>query len=206
MDKRSEQQGKWSSFWSSKMAAFFPSINSSATWDREYTSGEWERLDADSELGRYAIVFAHVCRQSAKPSVLDIGCGPGRLLKMIARIDYDAYVGLDVSAEAVQRAQALGQERSAFSVGFAEEYENDRRFGVIVFNEVLYYLKQPVEQLVRFHGMLDDDGVLVISMFDCPPARSVWRKLKKRFDTVHAARVTNQLKHTWDVRVLQLRK
>jgi len=200
MDKLSTRRG---SFWSSVMAAFFPSLNSSATWDREYTRGDWDRLDADSELGRYAIVLAHVCRQVAKPAVLDVGCGPGRLLKMLSRVDYEAYVGLDVSAEAVARARALELERSSFFVGFAEDFANERRFDAIVFNEVMYYLKEPVDVAERYWGMLNDGGELVISMYDCGPARSVWRRLKKRFDTVHAARVTNHLKHTWDVRVLK---
>jgi 2-polyprenyl-3-methyl-5-hydroxy-6-metoxy-1,4-benzoquinol methylase len=187
------------------MAVFFPSLNSAATWDREYARGDWDRLNLDSELGRYAIVFAHICAQSAKPSVLDIGCGPGRLLEMVSRVDYDSYVGLDVSAEAVERARSLGHARSSFFTGFAEDFQSDQRFGVIVFNEVLYYLKQPAEVLKRYAGLLRDDGRLVVSMYDCMPARSVWRSLKQHFEITQAARVTNHLKHTWDVRVVRPR-
>lgn len=187
------------------MAVFFPSLNSAATWNREYARGDWDRLEAASEIGRYALVFAHICTQSRKPAVLDVGCGPGRLLEMVSRLDYDSYVGLDVSEEAVQRARSLGYARSSFHTGFAEEFATDQRFGVIVFNEVLYYVKRPTEVLTRYCQLLRDDGLLVVSMFDCLPARSVWRELKRKFETTQATRVTNHLKHTWDVRVLRPR-
>jgi SAM-dependent methyltransferase len=187
------------------MAAFFPSLNSSAMWDREYARGDWDRLDAESEIGRYALVLAHVCRLSARPVILDVGCGPGRLLRMLSRVDYEQYVGVDVSEEAVARARALELERSSFVVGFAEDFVTERRFDAIVFNEVMYYLRQPVDVAERYAAMLNEGGELIISMYECRPARSVWRRLEKRFDTLHAARVTNHLKHTWDVRVLKHR-
>lgn len=205
MNDLSTRRTGFASLWSSALAIFFPRLNSGAVWDREYARGDWDRLNADSELGRYAIVLAHVCRQSVRPSVLDIGCGSGRLLQMISRFDYERYVGLDVSSEAVERARALGEAKSSFEVGFAEEFESDRRFGVIVFNEVLYYLRDPLAVVERYQRMLDEDGTIVISMYDCMPARSVWRQLKRRFEIAHSARVTNHLKHTWDVRVVKPR-
>lgn len=191
--------------WSSTLAVVFPNLNSSDVWDREYARGDWDRMNADSEFGRYALVFAHVARMGGKPSVLDVGCGAGRLATMITSVDYDQYMGVDLSTEAVQRARALGVERTSFAVEWAQEFDTERRFDAIVFNEVLYYLPNPLEVLTRYQGLLKPGGQLIVSMYTCFSAWLIWRKLAKQFTTSHAARVTNQLRHSWDVRVLSAR-
>jgi 2-polyprenyl-3-methyl-5-hydroxy-6-metoxy-1,4-benzoquinol methylase len=205
MEKLSVRSRSWSSFFSSTMAAFFPSLNSSATWDREYARGDWDRLNADSELLRYAAVFGQIYRRPKSPAVLDVGCGAGRLLEMVSLLDHELYVGLDVSEEAVQRSRALGIPRSEFAVGAAESFQTEHRFDVIVFNEVMYYLKEPAEVALRYAGMLKPNGLVVVSMFQCGPANKVWRKLKADFETLHTARVVNERSHTWNVHVLQRR-
>lgn len=174
-------------------------------WNREYARGDWERMNAESEFGRYALVHSHVCSQPTNPRVLDVGCGAGRLLKMISRVDHGDYVGVDLSVEAVQRARALGIERSSFEVGWAETFDTEHRFDVIVFNEVLYYLARPAEVVAHYQRMLNPGGLLVVSMFSCFSAWLIWRKLGKHFAFTQADRVTNQLRHSWDVRVLQSR-
>ena len=203
MDKLSVPRRSWYSFFSTTLAAFFTSLNSTEAWDREYTEGAWDRLDAPSELLRYAVVFGQIYRRPNRPAVLDVGCGAGRLLEMVALLGYEQYVGVDVSEQAIERSRAMGLPNASFSVAFAESFDTDQRFDVIVFNEVMYYLKDPVEVAKRYSGWLRPNGLLVVSMYECGPATKVWKKLKDHFTTLHSARVTNEKKHTWNVRVLQ---
>lgn len=190
---------------SSLFGVLFPKLVSGATWDREYANGAWDRLRSDSELGRYALIAGHVLQLPEHPALLDVGCGDGRLLELIARGRGARYLGVDVSAEAVQRARALAIADSSFEVASAESFQTEQQFDAIVFNEVLYYIDDPVRVLERYHGYLREGGLLIVSMYVCTPARWVWRKLDGRFETVASTRVTNELNRSWDVRLLRPR-
>jgi 2-polyprenyl-3-methyl-5-hydroxy-6-metoxy-1,4-benzoquinol methylase len=205
MEKLPAARRTWSSYFSSTLSAFFPKLNSGDTWDREYARGDWDRLDAASELIRYAAVFGQIYRRPNSPAVLDVGCGTGKLLELVSLLGYEHYVGIDVSEQAIERSKALALPRSSFEVAFAESFATDRSFDVIVFNEVMYYLGDPVAVAKRYSGWLREQGLLVVSMYECGPANKVWKKLAPHFDTLHAARVTNECKHTWNVRVMKAR-
>jgi 2-polyprenyl-3-methyl-5-hydroxy-6-metoxy-1,4-benzoquinol methylase len=188
---------------SSLLGVVFPKLVSSATWDREFAGGAWDHLRGDSEFGRYAVIAGHLLKVTSELSVLDVGCGQGRLLELVSRFSLASYVGLDVSHEAVARARALKVPSSSFAVCEAESFATDQRFDAIVFNEVAYYLKDPVAVLSRYHAMLRPGGMLIVSMYDCLPARLVWRGVKSKFDTVAATRIANEQKSAWDVRVIR---
>ncbi|HEX5659741.1 MAG TPA: class I SAM-dependent methyltransferase [Polyangiales bacterium] len=184
------------------MAVVFPSLNSSEVWDDEYARGHWERIHNESEFGCYALILAHLWRKGRSPSVLDVGCGEGRLLSIMNGFARSEYVGVDLSTEAIQRARALDVPDASFAVAWAEHFEAERRFDVIVFNESLYDLPSPEQVVARYRSMLAPDGMIVISMFRCFSARLIWRKIARKFPFTHQERVTNQLGHAWDVRVI----
>jgi 2-polyprenyl-3-methyl-5-hydroxy-6-metoxy-1,4-benzoquinol methylase len=184
------------------MAVVFPSLNSDEVWDDEYARGHWERIHNESEFGRYALILAHLWRKGQSPSVLDVGCGEGRLLTMMSGFARGEYVGVDLSTEAIRRARALNVPDASFSVAWAEDFETDRRFDVIVFNESLYYLPSPEQVVARYRALLAPNGMIVISMFRCFSSWLIWRKIARAGTFTHQERVTNQLGHTWEVRVL----
>jgi 2-polyprenyl-3-methyl-5-hydroxy-6-metoxy-1,4-benzoquinol methylase len=191
----------WSGLWSSTLAVIFPSLNSREVWEREYARGAWERIQADSEFGRYALIYAHARRQGRQPRVLDVGCGAGRLLSMLGE-ERGEYVGLDLSTQAIEKARALNAERASFQAGWAEDFQTDQRFDVIVFNEVLYYLRSPERVVEQYKRFLAPGGVIVISMFSVAWSRWIWFKLGRKFRFTHQERVSNQLGHSWDIRVI----
>ena len=189
----------------STLGTLFPALNSQKSWDREYASGGWDRLDSEDELARYAVITGFLTRVAPRPAVLDVGCGTGRLLQVLSRVELTRYLGVDLSSEAVQRARALETPHATFEVGSAETFETSETFDAIVFNEVAYYLRDPARVLARYHERLRPGGLLIVSMFQCPPASWAWRKLGRSFDTVDAVKVENRLGSTWNVRVLRPR-
>jgi trans-aconitate methyltransferase len=51
-----------------------------------------------------------------RPRILDIGCGHGRLTRLLARFGFSDYAGVDFSVEAVRRARALSIPDARFEV------------------------------------------------------------------------------------------
>lgn len=199
------------SFWqrllpvSSSLSAFFPHLVTGKVWDREYARGAWDVLLDDDQLGHNMIVLGYVMKAPRNADILEVGCGAGRLLDLIKRIEFGSYLGVDISAEAIDRAKALCVERAAFEVADATLFGTDRKFDVVVFNEIAYYFQKPEEVISRYVGQLKEDGFMVVSMVEFPPSRWIWRRLDEIFETVNMARV-QQKRLKWQTRWLKPRR
>src|SRR5271169_4346780 len=60
-------------------------------WERAYTSGEFDFMSDLYELPRYSLLIGYLRLYPGTPSVLDIGCGHGRLRELLADGEFDAY-------------------------------------------------------------------------------------------------------------------
>lgn len=172
--------------------------------DAIYASGGWDKLRDKAELGRYAVVSGYCANLEAR-SVLDVGCGEGVLAESLARAALEDYVGIDFSPLAIAKAQAKGIPGARFVVGDAHDYRPDRRFDVIVFNEVLYYLDRPRRAVSRLARALEPEGHIIVSVFR-NETDWVWRKLEPICDSVDAVTVTHGSGLTWDLRLLSPRR
>jgi SAM-dependent methyltransferase len=92
--------------------------------------------------------------------ILDVGCGPGKLLKTFREQGWDTY-GVDFSPVAVDYARrqhnlnvALGELSSA---GYKDNF-----FDVVMFNHCLEHIFHPVETLREVHRILKPGGLLMI--------------------------------------------
>jgi 2-polyprenyl-3-methyl-5-hydroxy-6-metoxy-1,4-benzoquinol methylase len=105
---------------------------------------------------------------------------------------YSRYVGIDVSASAISVAQEQGNERSTFLAADCEEYSPAEQFDVIVFNEVLCCLRDPLRIVERYARSLNPGGILLVSL--CTAARgssTVLRRLKRAYATVDEVRIVH---------------
>ena len=129
-------------------------------------------------------------------SVLDLGCGFGDLAQALAGAGLQRYIGVDLSDYVISHAQQqcpTWPVATQCDISFYNEdlrafvpQENDR-FDVIVFNEVLKYVTvdEAVEQLKRYARWLAPHGMFCVNITDDPKSRAVFRALHKNFPWVY---------------------
>lgn len=96
--------------------------------------------------------------------VLDMGCGNGNINVPLASLGYEV-VGIDSDPRSIQ----VARERSAFDnatflVHDALALDGDDAFDAIVCAEVLEHLPQPLDLLGSVSALLDEEGVLLVTV------------------------------------------
>lgn len=145
--------------------------------EKRYATSRWNYLGDVSEMHRYSVIVgsASFFRPGA-PAVLDVGCGAGVLQQRMA---YGRYVGVDMNASAIVQAQARATGEVQFLCAPVQDYVIPGEFDVIVFNESLYYMPEPLAILQRHLGHLKPDGVVIICMFQTYLARRIWQAIDR---------------------------
>jgi len=168
-------------------------LQSPQTWEAQYAAGRWDFLGELSELARFSVLAGYICHLKPGGAVLDTGCGQGVLLRRLPNSCYSRYVGIDVSDSAVAVAQKQQNDRVAFLAADCEEYSPAGHFDVMVFNEVLCCLREPLRTVERYARSLNPGGLVLVSM--CTAARGsatiLWR-LKRAYATVDEVRITHR--------------
>ncbi len=123
------------------------------------------------------VILGYLTYGAKEPRVLEIGCGHGRFVQLLASVDFDEYVGVDWSDHAVQRARLLSISHARFEVGDMDHWDTSERFDVIVLDECLYYSVDPCKMFERALGWLTVDGVVIVSMFRSFGARYIWSQI-----------------------------
>lgn len=152
------------------------------TWETDYRKGRWAFMEDLDEIARYHVIIGYIQHLQQDGAILDVGCGEGILLKRMPPRAYARYVGIDVSQQAVDRAGRLGGPKALFKQADAETYAPDGSFDVIVFNETLFYFKQPLDTLHHYSRFLAKDGLIITSMFTASPrAMAILRHVKEHY-------------------------
>lgn len=116
--------------------------NRVAPWESAYAAGHWDFLDSADQRPRHYLIAGLLAErlQHAGARVLDAGCGLATLYRLL-RGRAGEYVGLDFSAEALQRAEAAyGIDPGVRFVNAPFEQFSEGGFDAVVLNEVLYLL------------------------------------------------------------------
>jgi len=181
-------------------------LQSAQTWEAQYAAGRWDFLAQLSELSRFSVLAGYIGHLKPGAAVLDVGCGQGVLARRLGSSSYARYVGIDLSDSAVCVAQQQPPERSSFFAADCEDYSPTEPFDVIVFNEVLCCLRDPLRTVERYARSLKPGGLLLVSM--CTAARGsttiLWR-LKRAYETVDEVRIVHAgRKVSWVCTALRL--
>jgi SAM-dependent methyltransferase len=178
---------------------YCPTGYTQSEWDDQYRSGRWADLGSLKESARFGVVAAYCTSVSPQGSVLDIGCGVGTLRPLL--VGCARYVGIDLSAEAIASASRAGWPDAHFSVADAEAYVPAGKFSLIIFNELLYYLPNPVAVVSRYLEFLQEDGCFIVSMYDQYDPRLLWRALGKRFQQLDGVTLQSANGVKWQIRL-----
>ncbi|HSD51585.1 MAG TPA: class I SAM-dependent methyltransferase [Candidatus Methylomirabilis sp.] len=173
------------------------------TWDRQYRDGTWEWLGSIDEFAHYMVVAGYVRYLFASPTILDVGCGQGRLAELLAAASLTRYLGIDLSTEAIQVARRRVRTRARFRVADLNKWHPPGQFSVIVFCESLNYAIHPVSTLVRYAQALKRNGAIIVSLVRHRNHERIWTNAARHFHTADSTTVINPQGATWDICLLQ---
>ncbi|HEX4654602.1 MAG TPA: methyltransferase domain-containing protein [Mycobacteriales bacterium] len=154
----------------------------SVRWD----PGQYQRFG--DERGRPFVelllrVDAARAPDAGDPSyVVDLGCGPGPLTRLLADRWPTAMVrGVDSSPDMVASAQEQAIEgRLTFAVGDIATWQSDRPVDVLLANAALHWVPGHVDLFRRFTEMLTPNGVFAFQVPDnfTEPSHTLLRDLR----------------------------
>ena len=100
---------------------------------------------------------------SGKLSILDAGCGTGRLCQLLE--EYGSVIGCDMSAEALDLCRQRGL-KGLFQADLNSVSLPPSSFDVITSIDTLYHLaiRDELNVLRKFHGALKPGGLLIINL------------------------------------------
>ncbi|WP_416193831.1 class I SAM-dependent methyltransferase [Nitrobacter sp. TKz-YC01] len=194
--------GRFVSEWETAQG-FGDSPKAKPTWDAEYGDGRWTYMGQQHELTRYWTLIGYMHSLGRGREYLDVGCGEGLLFERFKPLDYQRFVGVDISDVAIEKLRRYNDRRTSFLSADGDVYEPDGYFDVIVFNESLYYLRAPVRSLERYAQSLKSDGCMIISTYTASRrSLAVLRDAKRTFKVLDEAKTT-QGQNTWLCTVLK---
>jgi SAM-dependent methyltransferase len=176
-------------------------------WDASFPSGRWAYLDSAAESPRFRAVATLISRHHHRSAIiLDVGCGTGTLFRYLSPELRPAYVGTDISGQALAQARRgcgpstvfLREPADAHASGTAAAYAP---YGVVVLSEVLYYLDDPFRTIRFYRDLLLPDGVFIISLWNpCRHAVLRWR-LRRQLHVLTSQLVASPGKADWELTV-----
>ena len=108
----------------------------------------------------------HICKNSTKKKVLDIGCGEGFVIAELDKMGWDVY-GLDFSHDGVKRHFPHLVERvikGDIYHSLNRLIEAEEKFDFIICNNVLEHVTAPLEFLEKFKKVCKKDTVVRIQV------------------------------------------
>src|SRR5215472_13860648 len=164
----------------------------------------WRRLEDLDEMAHYAVIVGYLRRFVSGGSVLDVGCGRGLLAPDIAPF-LGRYLGIDRDPASIKVATDLAIANASFVAAEADTYVPQTTFDAIVFNESLYYLRDPLGILRRYADCLTPGGVIVASIAAFRPALELIHMTGSVCEFVDQTVVMNERGIVWAIQLLRPR-
>lgn len=174
-------------------------------WEQQYADTTWDYLEGEDERAHYEKIAGFYTRYSNNSSVLDIGCGKGVLYNYLsenAGLSLSNYKGLDISENAILAACEKYNTKNFLALDY--QYRSlDERFGMVIFNETLYYFNSPIETLEKaFAENLVKGGKVIVSMCDYAQHNHIWELIKSKYKVVDECEVSNTKQQLWRIKVI----
>lgn len=169
-------------------------------WDRQYAEGSWECLKYPLEQMRFDAVRNFINKYSNKGKILEVGCGEGLLQAGMDKNVYQKFLGIDISGVAIQKAAHLVDASTKYRTANMERFNPGEKFDIIIFNEVLYYARNPNQLMARYMKFLNPGGFMIISIFQSNRNTDVMNGIETEFKSIDEA-ISNNEGKCWYCRV-----
>ena len=172
-------------------------------FDLQFYDKKWEGLKGIAEAGRYSIISGYIKYFTSGAHVLDLGCGEGILYERLSSTDFTHYVGVDFSRVAIDNATLLAKQNAQFVVGDLNDLHVGGRFDVIIYNESIYYLKDPLKAIEALRSQLNPGGIFIFSIVDKhgKEQTELWGKIGSILTLLDRTKVINAEGNSWTVQV-----
>ena len=147
-----------------------------ARWNHQYATGRWEKLKSPAERARFDATAQLLAGHAPAGEILEIGCGEALLQQRMAPGSYRHWLGVDLSAVAIERANAFSNGSAGYVVADMENFAPVAKFDAVVFTESIYYSADSGRLLQRYGKFLKPGGVFVVSIFQTKRSPAVWEK------------------------------
>lgn len=128
---------------------------------------------------RREVVLELLDESGVRGKLLDFGMGPGVFAPAVVARGFD-FIGVDISAEMVERARALDLPGTSFVVGDLDALEPFREsVDAVLAIGLIDYLEDPGDGLRRLAGCLKPGGVLIVSFRNRVALNTVLRRIAK---------------------------
>lgn len=124
--------------------------------------GEDFSQDGFSDLKQINMILPYIPNEK-DISILDIGCGNGKMLGYL-QSKTGAYIyGFDYSEQAVNTARSLYAERAEFKEGIIGETDYpEEKFDVIISMDTMYFARDMISFVAQIKKWLKRDGVFFV--------------------------------------------
>jgi 2-polyprenyl-3-methyl-5-hydroxy-6-metoxy-1,4-benzoquinol methylase len=168
--------------------------------------GQNENIEDAAHAAHYLKICELVQRHVGEGTVLDIGCGGGRLYHYLtehAGMPADFYTGIDMCGEAVRLAAARFPEAGIGRRDYGRESVASR-FDCVIFNDSLHCFDDPSAILDKcLDRNMHACSVLIVAIAE-GQHDALWRLLAQRYRILDEQEVKDGNGSIWALRTLKL--
>ena len=133
--------------------------------NKYYLEGDWfgQILDKfiDGNKSIYEFIKYHIEKNklSHNSQILDVGCGNGYFLEMLADLGFNDLNGMEPFIE-----EQINSEKFTIFKSFLDDFNPKKFYDLIFFNDSLEHMDNPYQNLLNAKELLKDEGYLIISI------------------------------------------
>jgi trans-aconitate methyltransferase len=161
-------------------------------FDEKYRNGEW-KFENNCEPELVSVIEKY----SRGGGILMLGCGPASVARILVPKVCSSFLGVDISLEAITRAQLQQAENIRFELGDFVKAEYSGRYDIILFSESLYYVNPLARRalLARLAGNLNEKGWIIVTIAQPLRYHGIIDMIRRHFNVVEDRRFDNSSRH-----------
>lgn len=162
------------------------------SFDEMFRSGNWNfAATPSSELVKV------VEKYSLNGDILMLGCGTGTIAGALAPQSFRSFLGVDLSPEAIAKANTLAGDTIRFEVGDMLQYEPAGTYEIILFSEALYYAwpwqRKPL--LRKLQKRLKQNGKFIVTIAQPTRYASIIKMIRNNFQILEDRQFLDSGRH-----------